>query len=121
MQIMPLTVLIGRNKKLRQKLTNEAPHLEKEWMTEQIDRPIEEITAGSHYKAWWQCKACANQWQAIARDRIRGSGCPKCAGKHGIPLSKKSPHLTKEWMTEKNEKPIDKITAGSHYKAVVHK
>ena len=102
---------------MRKKLTQEVPHLVEEWMSEKNDRPIEEITAGSGYKAWWKCKTCDNQWQARIVLRVKGSNCPQCAGKHGIPFLAGAPHLAKEWMSEKNDRPIEKITSGSGYKA----
>ena len=102
---------------MRKKLVEEAPHLVEEWISEKNDRAINEITAGSGYKAWWECNSCENQWQAKVVLRAKGSNCPKCSGKHGIPLLTEAPHLAKEWMVEKNDRLIEDITAGSQYKA----
>jgi len=102
---------------LRKKLTQEAPHLVEEWMSEKNDRPIEEITAGSKYEAWWKCRACDNKWKARVSIRSRGSGCPQCSGRQNISLLENSPHLAKEWVLEKNTRPIEEISTGSQYKA----
>ncbi len=102
---------------MRKKLTEEAPHLAKEWMVEKNDRPIDEITAGSQYKAWWQCKNCSHNWQCPVSARTKGSGCPKCAGRFDISVIEKNPYLAKEWIKEKNDRPIEEITAGSGYLA----
>ena len=102
---------------MRQKLTQESPYLVQEWMTEKNDRPIDGITGGSNYKAWWKCKTCDHQWKAMVTNRSNGTGCPKCSGRHGTFLLEKSPHLAKEWMTQKNDRPIEGITAGSGYHA----
>ena len=102
---------------MRKKLIEEYPHFIEEWVTEKNDRPIEEITIGSDYKAWWKCKKCSHQWKATIGSRTKGTDCPLCVGRTGISLSDKFPQLSEEWMLEENHKPINSITAGSAYKA----
>lgn len=102
---------------MREKLTETFPHLVPEWITEKNEREIDGITRYSNYKAWWKCKMCDHQWKAMVFNRSKGTGCPKCSGRHGILLLEKSPHLAKEWMTQKNNRQIKGITAGSGYKA----
>jgi rubrerythrin len=92
-------------------------HLKDEWVIESNDRALEDITSGSGYRAWWACKECGHQWQAEVKSRARGSGCGMCAGYHGKSLLQEAPHLAKEWITEKNNRPIEKVTTGSNYKA----
>ena len=104
-------------KKRRDKLTQESPHLAAEWINAKNDRSIDSISGGSHYKAWWQCSKCENQWKASVTNRRHGTGCPKCSGRHGTSLVKKSPHLAKEWMVNRNGRVLETITTGSGYKA----
>lgn len=67
-------VLVGFND-----LTTVAPHLIKEWNYEKnTDIFPEDFTKGSHKKVWWKCSVCGNEWQAVIKDRVRGTGCPKC-------------------------------------------
>ena len=34
----------------------------------------------SSKKAWWRCRTCGHDWQAVIRSRTRrGAGCPACA------------------------------------------
>jgi len=66
--------------------------LKNEWIKEKNDKEIAEITTGSKYKAWWRCKECQHEWQAIVQNRVRGSGCPRrCTVKHV--LVQKGSHL----------------------------
>ncbi|NRA89606.1 MAG: zinc-ribbon domain-containing protein [Simkaniaceae bacterium] len=102
---------------MRKKLIEENPQLANEWITEKNDRPIEEITAGARYKAWWHCKKCSHNWECPVNARTKGSGCPKCAGRFEICVIDKSPHLAKEWIEEKNDKLIGHMTSGSGYLA----
>ena len=37
----------------------------------------DELTLGSHKKAWWKCKA-GHEWQATIASRNSGRGCPIC-------------------------------------------
>jgi hypothetical protein len=58
------------------------PHLKEEWVKEKNDKDVLEVSYGSSYRAWWRCKTCQHEWQAVIQSRTsRGHGCPKCAGK----------------------------------------
>jgi hypothetical protein len=35
------------------------------------------VTPGSHDKVWWICEL-GHEWKTVVKDRVRGSGCPKC-------------------------------------------
>lgn len=105
------------SKKKQPYIIHEYEDLAKEWIIEKNVRLLEKITAGSQHKAWWKCKTCDHQWQATVSSRKNGSGCPKCAGRHGISLLEQFPDLAKEWMIEKNRRSIQKVTAGSDYPA----
>lgn len=59
----------------------------------------------SHFKAWWTCKN-GHSWKAAIKDRVRGTGCPYCAGKKVCKdnsLETLKPELAKEWHPTKNE------------------
>ena len=60
----------------------------------------------SRDKYYWKCKDCGYSWQASLGERIRGSGCPSCAGKVIIPgkndLATTHKILTAEWHPTKN-------------------
>ena len=80
------------------------------------------ITSGTHEKAWWKCKN-GHEWEAAIHPRMKGVGCPYCAGKKAIKgindLKTLYPNLIKEWDYKSNNdlgiKP-DEISAGSKKK-----
>lgn len=37
------------------------------------------VAAGTHQKFWWICSKNNHIWEATVKDRVRGTGCPKCA------------------------------------------
>ena len=79
-----------------------------------------DVTIGSHIEVAWIGK-CGHHWRAVIKDRVRGYGCPICAGKRVIPgindLEHVFPDLAKEWDYLKNNKlsPTE-ITSKSHKK-----
>ena len=58
-------------------------------------------------KYYWKCKVCGYSWLTSLGERIRGSGCPACAGKVVIPgkndLATTHKDLAAEWHPTKNE------------------
>ena len=56
------------------------PHLVSEWSSKN-DRSPEEFTAGSHYKAVWECEK-GHEWETVVGSRTSGHGCSKCK-RHG--------------------------------------
>ncbi len=39
----------------------------------------DDYTAGSHYRATWNCQDCGLSWQAVIKERaLNGTGCPHC-------------------------------------------
>ncbi len=90
-------------------LAFERPDLIKEWNFEKnsmICAP-DEITVGSGKKVWWTCSKCHRDWQSVIKNRVKGNGCPYCAGKKVIQgkndLESQFPKIAKEWDYEKNE------------------
>lgn len=63
------------------------------------------IPAASNKKVFWKC-VNGHEWSAQINSRIRGSGCPICAGKKVLPgyndLATLNPKLAKEWHPSKN-------------------
>ena len=54
------------------------PSLSKEWNYEKNNEltPMD-VMPGSGKKVWWKCSK-GHEWQAVIRDRNKGSGCPEC-------------------------------------------
>ncbi len=64
----------------------------------------EAVSAGSQVRLWWECPA-GHDWQAPVKDRIRGAGCPYCAGR--LPtletcLAARNPVLAAQWHPRRN-------------------
>ena len=68
-------VIVGEND-----LLTKNPDLAAEWNYEK-NYPLrpEDIMAGRNKSAWWKCKHCGFEWEAVINMRNRGAGCPKCA------------------------------------------
>lgn len=64
------------------------------------------VTAGTNRKVWWHCER-GHTWQAAVSARVRGSGCPVCAGKQIIPqendLATRFPDIAVQWHPTKNQ------------------
>ena len=61
---------------------------------------LEDANSGLHQKVWWICKE-GHEWQATVKSRLKGSGCPRCAGAYS---QKKSP-------VKENQRKPDKAIA----------
>ncbi len=79
------------------------------------------VTCGSNKKVWWKCPACGSDYDAVVAARVRGTGCPYCAGTKVKPgyndLTTNCPALANEWHPTKNGDltPSD-VTCGSNRK-----
>lgn len=64
-----------------------------------------QIMSSSHRKVWWHCTE-GHHWKASPANRIRGSGCPVCAGKQVLigynDLSSQNPALSAQWAKDLN-------------------
>lgn len=93
------SVLTGEND-----LATTHPALAGEWASENRLTP-EEVTAGTNKKVWWACEK-GHQWQAAVSSRVRGAGCPVCAGKVVVAgendLQSQYPAIAAQWHREKN-------------------
>lgn len=100
------------------------PKLAEEWHPTKngLLRP-EDYKPHSNKSVWWKCSVCGYDYPALItnRNKKKGTGCPKCAGKVVIEgendLATLRPHLAKEWHPTKNGglKPSD-IAVNSHTK-----
>lgn len=103
-----------RGKRPRGSLAEERPDLvEQSWDGERNrDVSPQEVTCGSQRKAWWRCPL-GHRWRAAVAERVRGAGCPRCAGHYDDSLSVTHPQLAAEWDEQANTRPASRVTAGS--------
>lgn len=107
-------------------------HLElaEEWdYTKNTFSPYE-VTAGANKKAFWICKKCGYQWDAVIASRAKGAGCPKCAMRMRIEKAEERaisnsntledclPEISKEWHSTKNGELKPKMVAPHSQKKV---
>lgn len=59
------------------------PKLAAQWDFEKNSVLPSEVSAGSNKKVWWKCEH-GHSWEAIIASRVRGNGCPYCAGRYPI-------------------------------------
>lgn len=97
------------------------PDLSAEWHpTKNGSLTPQDVSAGSHKLVWWQCEQ-GHEWQAQVKSRVRGNGCPYCAGRRAIPgetdLQTLCPEVAKKWNMTKNA-PLtsDKVSRYSNQK-----
>ena len=102
-------------------LATTQPALARQWHpTKNGERRPTDFTAASHAKVWWRCER-GHAWQAEIKSRVKGAGCPICAGKQVLPgendLATCDPALAAEWHPTKNGAltPRD-VTSGSSRK-----
>mmetsp|Transcript_17140 Transcript_17140/g.28194 ORF Transcript_17140/g.28194 Transcript_17140/m.28194 type:complete len:377 (-) Transcript_17140:345-1475(-) len=71
------------------------------------------LTFGSTISVWWRCKLnSSHEWEAKVSARVRGGGCPYCAGKRASParnLALLYPDVAAEWHPTKNEVTPDRV------------
>ncbi len=68
-----------------------------------------DVTAGSHYKAWWKCHSCGWSWRSTVSSRTQGQGnCPHCGS-----LAVLRPDLLEEWDYGRNA-GVDPNTVSAH-------
>jgi len=98
---------------------NSLPFVNQWHPTKNGDLRITNVSRSSSFKVWWLGE-CKHEWDARISDRIRGRGCPYCAGKRILPgfndLRTTDPELAKEWHPTKNDKAPEEVSAYSHKK-----
>ena len=81
------------------------PELLPEWDYSNNGEGPEQYTSGHNKAVNWICKR-GHRWSATIPNRIKGSGCPYCAGQRAIPgktdINTVDPQLIEEWDYEKN-------------------
>jgi hypothetical protein len=98
-------------------LESKYPDLAKQWHPmRNIPLSPDRVTCGSGIVVWWRCPK-QHEWCAAISHRVKGSGCPFCAGRHATPESSLAtvyPELAKQWHSTKNPEisPSD-VTKGS--------
>lgn len=93
-------IIIGIND-----FASQHPELLHEWDYSQNEKGPEQFTSGSSVNVAWICEK-GHRWHASILNRIKGSGCPFCAGQRAIPgetdIKTIAPDLIEEWDYEKN-------------------
>lgn len=95
------------------------PELAKEWHpTKNGDLTPFDVTFGTGRKVWW-IGTCGHEWEAIIKERVRGYGCPICAGKRvyiGVnDLESNHPNIAAEWDYTRNHPLLpSSVTTKSH-------
>ena len=85
-----------------------APALSAEWDYEKNGQIKPEFVSwGSNQQYFWICSKCSYSFLASVKDRVRGRGCPFCAGKKVQTgyndLKTVFPDIAKEWDYESNK------------------
>jgi len=94
------------------------PDIALEWHpSKNGDLTPDNVTSGSRKKVWWLCSSDSlHVWTATITDRVRGRGCPYCAGKavsDTNSLKALYPDIAAEWHPTKNgELTPDMVTPG---------
>ena len=102
-------------------LKSNYPNLAEEWDYDKNGTLLpSKVKCGSRRKVWWK-GSCGHNWEAAIVNRVKGSGCPICAGKKVLigfnDIATVSPKSAKRWDYDKNNTiSINDITAGSHKK-----
>ena len=95
------------------------PELVREWDKEANGKEANEVKASSHLYAFWKCDK-GHSWRANIGNRVKGKGCPYCAGKYPVKgendLATIFPWLVKEWDYEMNRKRPDEYLPKSNTK-----
>ena len=97
------------------------PELAGEWHPTKNLLAPSHVGAGSHLKAWWQCRDHGHEWQAVVVSRVNGRKCPVCTGRKVLPgfndLGTTHPAIASAWHPTKNTGAPEDCSAGSDYRA----
>ena len=112
----------GRQVSVTNSLGSLYPDLAAQWHpTKNGELTPDQVVAGSNKKVWWKCpEGPDHEWPAPGNSRIKGSGCPACAGRQVSvtnSLGSLYPDLAAQWHPTKNgELTPDAVTSGTHKK-----
>src|SRR6266702_5249633 len=84
-------------------------YLANEWHPEKNgDLTPDQVKPHSNKKVWWRCSVDpSHEWEAVIDSRVRGNGCPHCAGQVVTPITSLKamyPEIAEEWHPIKNGK-----------------
>jgi hypothetical protein len=84
------------------------PDLVKEWSPRNKKLPSA-MMPHTNTKAWWVC-AQGHEWMTAIGHRVRGRGCPSCAGR--LPTPERNfgllyPYLASQWSPRNRRTPVD--------------
>lgn len=102
-------------------LQDNHPNLAAEWHpTKNGSLLPSQVATGSNKMVWWKC-AKGHEWEAKVDNRVKGRGCPICAGRLVLPgfndLATTHPALAAEWHPTKNGSLLpSNVTKGTHKK-----
>ena len=110
-------VLVGFND-----LASKNPDLLSEWnFSKNTDIKPTDVTAGSTRAVWWKCEH-GHEWAASIQSRVKGAGCPYCAGLLVIPgetdLATRHQNIAAKWDYEKNADLIPQMVMPGSKKVV---
>jgi len=97
------------------------PDIAAEWHpSKNGDLTSREVVAGTNKRVWWMCSK-GHEWRVDGSARIRGRGCPVCAGQQVLAgyndLAKMRPDLAAQWHPSKNQELTpQEISPGTHKK-----
>lgn len=82
---------------------------------ELVGEDPQSLIAGGHQKHLWKCDR-GHEWEASAKTRLAGNGCPVCSGNRVLPgfndLATVCPTLAGEW-SDRNGLSATQVTVGS--------
>ena len=98
-----------------QSLAFNFPDLLDQWDFKKNSEDPLQVPPGSNKKVWWRC-AEDHEWEAAIGSRVRGHGCPACAGL--VPTAKNNfavdnPDSAKYWDFDENDLPPSAYLQGS--------
>ena len=86
-------------------VASQRPELNEEWDYSKNAKAASEYVCGSHEKVWWKCKE-GHEWQTAIKCRVRGTGCPYCAGRKVLvgfnDMATTAPDKARYWHPDKN-------------------
>lgn len=99
------------------------PRIASEWAIDRNDRAISEISASSHYMAWWHCPADDRHiyQMQVAKRTARGFQCSVCAGRQVLSgvndLATLDPEKAALWDGQSNDRGAHEVSVASDYRA----
>lgn len=103
-------------KKSKVPLSEEFPHLLKDYDTEKNEKPLDYYSRGCEDRVWWKCHECGDERQVIVKTRAgKGHGCKICttnkemARRNRLLIEKegslkdRAPHIAAQWDYDKND------------------